>query len=201
MTREQIAQNAATIKNAGFPDDLNRWLKMTPEAWEANVAARERLRAQLRGEIIMSKAGPKEQALRDARATEMSGSENTAADSIAPKAPAKAKSPAKAKPEAKAKESKVRTTKTKTTKAAKKSASRTAIKGRTAAKAPEGGIRPGSKLETIVGLLKRPEGCTAKDALAATGWPTLSFPQQARAAGIKLRKEKEKGQPTRYYAA
>lgn len=190
MTPEQIAQNAAALRNAGFPDFANRWLEMTPERWDAHEYAIARMsRAQERKfsmpkmENVM-KPGPKEQALRAARTTE-----------------GEAAKQAEAKPEAKTTESKVRTPKTKTTKAAKKPASRTAVKGHTAAKAPEGGIRPGSKLETIVGLLKRPEGCTAKECMDQVGWPAISMPQQARAAGIKLRKEKAKGEVTRYYAA
>lgn len=61
-------------------------------------------------------------------------------------------------------------------------------------------IRPGSKLEIVVGLLTRKEGCTTAEALAATDWPAISFNQQAKAAGITLRKVKE-GKVTRYYAA
>jgi hypothetical protein len=75
------------------------------------------------------------------------------------------------------------------------------VKGKTkqAATAPAG-VRPGSKLETIVGLLKRKDGCTAADVLKATGWPSVSMPQQARAAGLHLKTEKE-GRSTRYWAA
>lgn len=62
------------------------------------------------------------------------------------------------------------------------------------------GVRSGTKLETVISMLKRPQGCTTKEALEATGWPAISMPQQARAAGIELRKEKE-GNATRYYAA
>lgn len=69
---------------------------------------------------------------------------------------------------------------------------RTKVEGATA------GVRPGSKLEIVANLLKRPEGCTTADAIAGTGWPTLSFPQQAKAAGLVLRKEKE-GKVTRYW--
>ncbi len=59
-------------------------------------------------------------------------------------------------------------------------------------------IRPGTKLAIIAGLLMRKQGVTAKEALAATGWPAISFPQQAEAAGLKLRKERE-GRITRYW--
>ena len=78
-------------------------------------------------------------------------------------------------------------------------ASTKAKKVRTVAAGSAGDVRPGSKLELIVGLLTRKEGCTTQDALDATGWPTLSFNQQAKAAGIKLRKVKE-GRITRYFA-
>lgn len=70
---------------------------------------------------------------------------------------------------------------------------------RSAARA-EGGIRPGSKLEIVAGLLTRSGGCTTADILAATNWPAVSVPQMAKAAGLTLKKEKEKGQPTRYSA-
>lgn len=68
-------------------------------------------------------------------------------------------------------------------------------KASAAARAPksEGGVRAGSKLETIVGLLKRPQGCTTADVLEATGWPAVSMPQQAKAAGLTLKKEKVDG--------
>jgi Protein of unknown function (DUF3489) len=59
--------------------------------------------------------------------------------------------------------------------------------------------RPGSKLEAIVALLKRPDGCTTADILKVTGWPSVSVPQQARAAGLTLIKSKD-GSVTRYRA-
>lgn len=90
----------------------------------------------------------------------------------------------------------------KTTKSAKKTkaARAGAVKGKTKAKASAGTKtpRPGSKLDLIVGLLKRPQGCTAAEVLAETGWPSVSMPQQAKAAGLKLTKE---GRPARYRAA
>lgn len=60
-------------------------------------------------------------------------------------------------------------------------------------------IKRGSKLEVIVKLLTRQGGCTTKDILKATDWPAVSVPQQARAAGLKLRKEKRDG--VTYYSA
>ena len=62
------------------------------------------------------------------------------------------------------------------------------------------GIRPGTKLGIIIGLLTRKEGCTTAVVLNATGWPAVSMPQQARAAKLKLRKEKQ-DKVTRYWAA
>lgn len=59
---------------------------------------------------------------------------------------------------------------------------------------------PKSKVEVIARLLRRPKGCTTADVLKATKWPSVSMPQQAEAAGLKLRKEKD-GKVTRYYAA
>jgi rubrerythrin len=83
--------------------------------------------------------------------------------------------------------------------AAKKAAAKAAPKKPGAAKKEAGAIRAGSKLEMVVGLLTRKEGCTTADVLAATEWPSVSMPQQALAAGLKLRKEKAKGEVTRYY--
>ena len=67
------------------------------------------------------------------------------------------------------------------------------------AKAPS--VKPSgrSKVHLIGDLLTRPEGCTTADVLAATSWPSVSMPMQAKLAGLKLRKEKTKGQPTRYW--
>ena len=61
-------------------------------------------------------------------------------------------------------------------------------------------VRPGSKLKSVVALLTREEGCTTKDILASTGWPSVSVPAMAKAAGLTLKKEKEDG-ITRYHAA
>lgn len=52
-----------------------------------------------------------------------------------------------------------------------------------------------SKKQTIADLLKN--GTTAKQVLEATGWPSVSMPAQAKAAGMKLEKFKENGQ-TKY---
>lgn len=60
-------------------------------------------------------------------------------------------------------------------------------------------VRGPSKTDMVAELLKRPGGCTTKDVLAATGWPSVSMPQQAKAAGLVLIKEKVDG-VTRYRA-
>lgn len=80
----------------------------------------------------------------------------------------------------------------------KKTAARKKAPAKKAAKASPV-IRPGSKLEIVVGLLTRPEGCTAEEITTACNWPTVSVPQQARAAGLTLRKEKD-GKISRYWA-
>lgn len=56
-----------------------------------------------------------------------------------------------------------------------------------------------TKLEVIAALLQRKNGTTNAEILEASGWPSVSVPQQAKAAGLKLRKEKVKGKPTRYF--
>lgn len=61
-------------------------------------------------------------------------------------------------------------------------------------------VAAGSKAQMIADLLLRKEGCTTKDVLAATGWPAVSMPQQAKVAGLVLRKEKIDG-TTRYWGA
>ena len=85
---------------------------------------------------------------------------------------------------------------------AKKAAKKAASAKKPAAEVPvvESKVRTGSKLAIIVGLLQRAEGCTMADITAATGWKTMSFPQQAKAAGLTLRKEKD-GSVSRYFAS
>lgn len=62
-------------------------------------------------------------------------------------------------------------------------------KGKKARKATNGS-RVSSKAAKVAAMLQRPEGCTNKEVLKATGWPTVSMPAQAKAAGLKLRKER-----------
>lgn len=227
----EIMQTAERLRELGVPDDLNRWLKMTPETLLANQRARAKINKQLAdgspvrhekrgrstisaghaanlddtGKAIlkevtkearakqtarlrdlkeqksMSKVGAKESQLRAARESTKTTTAADAADS---------------------KESTVRKTskKTKTTKTA---AARTPVKGKTtkakpasakpAKTAANDGPRPGSKLAIIQGLLTRPEGCTTKQVLEACEWPAVSMPQQARALGVELKKEKVDG--------
>lgn len=63
---------------------------------------------------------------------------------------------------------------------------------------PRGDFRPGSKLALIDGLLRRPGGCTRKEAMAAASWPSISMQQQATALGASLKSEKKDG-VTRYW--
>lgn len=56
-----------------------------------------------------------------------------------------------------------------------------------------------SKRDLAVDLLLRKGGCTAKDILTATGWPTVSVPAIARSANLTLNQTKE-GRVTTYSA-
>jgi len=82
---------------------------------------------------------------------------------------------------------------------AKRQAQAKAGKAKAAPKAP-GSVKPGSKLAAIVDLLKRKSGCTRADVLKVTGWPSVSMQQQAAAAGLALRLQKE-GAITRYFGS
>ena len=59
-------------------------------------------------------------------------------------------------------------------------------------------VKPGTKLQIIDKMLRRKAGCTARECMDRCGWPAISMHQQARAAGLKLRIEKDGGL-TRYY--
>jgi hypothetical protein len=75
-----------------------------------------------------------------------------------------------------------------------------AAKAKPKAKRTATEVRPGSKLEKIVKLLTRKQGCTAKEILDVCKWPSVSVPQQARAAGLKLIKQKNGDGVTVYRA-
>lgn len=134
---------------------------------------------------------------------------------LMPKAPAAAKPPQEMTMKTKAKKtpSKKRTVSEAAAnlRAAKKTArkpsapktkpsSKTAATANARTKVAGESVRAGSKLAIVAGLLQRPEGCTGKEILDATGWPTVSVPQQAKAAGLVLSKEKD-GSVTRYRGA
>lgn len=102
------------------------------------------------------------------------------------------------KPAADQQESAMRSTTTKTPKAKAKSSARTPVKAKASTKGKPANGK--SKVALIAGLLTRKEGCTTADVLKACDWPSVSMPQQAKAAGLKLRKEMD-GKVTRYYAA
>lgn len=60
--------------------------------------------------------------------------------------------------------------------------------------------RPGSKVHLVGELLRRPEGVTQAEALAATGWLKISMPAVSRVCGIPFTLQRT-GRITRYYAA
>ena len=60
--------------------------------------------------------------------------------------------------------------------------------------------QPITKTAQIAAMLKRRKGVTAAEVMEAVGWPSVSMPQQARLAGIKLGKVKEDGKPLRYFS-
>jgi hypothetical protein len=62
-----------------------------------------------------------------------------------------------------------------------------------------GKIKSGSKTEIVAKLLQRASGCTKEDILRATGWKAVGVMQQAKVCGLKVKKLKEKGKPTRYF--
>lgn len=110
---------------------------------------------------------------------------------------------AEATPTPEQQESEMGSVKSKSKKSGKKTAAeKTSSPMRTKSNGANGsnGARAGSKVEIIAGLLKRPEGCTTADVLKITGWPSVSMPAQAKAAGLTLQKEKD-GSVTRYRAA
>jgi hypothetical protein len=59
----------------------------------------------------------------------------------------------------------------------------------------------------IVDLARSKHGCTAEEVYALTErvggrrWPSFSMPQIAKSQGVKLRKEKRKGEAIRYFVA
>jgi hypothetical protein len=160
----------------------------------------------------MAQIGPKERALR-----ELGAAKHAAA--AAPRKPA-------AKPPAQPKENPMFTTdnngtstpaperrrgspkKTPKKKTVKKAVKKLAKKAKRVAKKKKPAepvraaqdLRAGSKVAMIAAMLQAPGGCTVKEVLAATGWPSVSMPQQAKAAGLELRKEST-SEGNRYYGS
>lgn len=55
-----------------------------------------------------------------------------------------------------------------------------------------------TKRELAADLLRRPEGCTAREILDVTGWPAVSVPAVAKASGLTLTQKKD-GRVTTYF--
>ena len=64
-----------------------------------------------------------------------------------------------------------------------------------------GGMRAGSKQETVYKLLTRVSGATLEEAVKATGWKSCSLKTWGKKFGLKVSKEKQKDGTTRYYGA
>jgi hypothetical protein len=64
---------------------------------------------------------------------------------------------------------------------------------------PVNRARRGSKAHQIGEMLLRPEGATGREICTAMGWPSVSVPAQARAAGIDVISQRT-GREVRYYA-
>lgn len=58
--------------------------------------------------------------------------------------------------------------------------------------------RTGTKTDMVRQMLLHPDGCTADEVKRACGWPSVSMPAMAAAAGLVLRKEEDEG-GMRYY--
>lgn len=59
--------------------------------------------------------------------------------------------------------------------------------------------KPGTQRAVIEWALLRPEGVTLAEMLKMLGWPTISFPQEAKNLGLVLTKRKA-GRSFRYFA-
>lgn len=133
MNIDLIAAKVREVGGPWLPDFLNRWIGMTPEAWDENERSRK---------AMMSKREPgeRERQLQELRRKQMETQEKEA--SKAPqkkqkKATAASPPPSQPEPETPApkKESEVRTP-------AKKSAARAKVKDKTQAKKPAGVKKP-----------------------------------------------------------
>jgi hypothetical protein len=59
--------------------------------------------------------------------------------------------------------------------------------------------KPGSKSHLIGQMMRRADGVSGREAMAAAGWPSVSLPQQARACGMAFTTRRF-GREVRYYA-
>jgi Putative amidoligase enzyme len=64
---------------------------------------------------------------------------------------------------------------------------------------PRNRAKAGSKAHLIGDMLLRPEGVTRTEIIAATGWPSVSIPQQAGICGIEFTTQRT-GREVRYFA-
>jgi hypothetical protein len=179
ITADEAKRIAALLREDGLPDSLNRWLATLP--------------AEIKDTLPMPKAKAK---------TEIEALPVEALPVLEPLPPGElhriitAEVEPDVLPPPPVTPEPIPQPNRKAAGASKKAAApKTPPKAKAAPKAAARGkeARPGSKLEIIVKLLRRKGGCTMKQALAATGWPAISMPQQARAAGLKLKKEKRDG--------
>lgn len=198
-TREQIdAEREAAIKNAQKPTKQKK-LVATGKGAKSSIALGHSLNLDAEGKKILKEETMKKQANKEARLRALREQQ---AEKRGPVSPAPKKiDPASAKALAET------TKKPTTVKPAKPTSKVAQVQSRKAnAKAV---AKPASKakgdgktkLAAIGDLLNRKSGCTRKDVLAATGWPSVSMQQQAKALGVKLRMEKKPGENTRYFAA
>lgn len=82
-------------------------------------------------------------------------------------------------------------------------APKVASEGNTKAELRPDGLRVGSGLATLVDTVCRPEGATNTELCEAVGWAQC-LPAMRKAcdkAGVTVRTEKERGQPTRYFGS
>lgn len=207
ITRDDIRKTADRMRELGVPDNLNRWLKMTPATYDAHEAAKSRIAAQQRGETILKPAvtiGAKEGVLREQPAEIINGAA-TVAD--CPQPATKPAAPAQPAATAATKESSVKTTAAKKTAKPKTSAkvqeptseNRRApesakANARTPVKKPDlkattgkpAKQKPESKADVIDRLLKRAAGATRKELSDATSYPHVNLRMAAERAGMKL---------------
>lgn len=203
----RIEAAAKAMAADGAPDAINRNKTMTPEEIEAAEKRAARVTTKAAERKVANPKEPTGRAVLPA-SVEPAGrailADNKKRERAATKArldALKESTKAPAKPAAAAQESSV-TTKTttakkatpKTRKGSTKSAARRPVKS-TTTRAASGK----TKTQLIADMLRRPGGCTTAEVLKATGWPSVSMPQQAKLVGIKLIKKKD-GKVTRYSA-